>query len=180
MFWLYTAAVVAIIAAIPFIRFYLKRSVMAYRLKRACEKNGYSLVKTSKSGFLGNRGGRDSDFFIETQNEIFAVKLFASIRKNTKIIITRNRRYIIRKYYAFLSTRSLSLQFSDSKYNPFGEFDFHYPQSGKRVRKVLLVCPNPLEINYLPKHGSYKIIGNGDELFGLEFHTIDSFIKKAL
>ncbi len=180
MFFVWILSAVALCVAITFMRFALIRSVSAIKIKRCCRKNKYRITPRRAFWYLGNRNSKYSELCIEKENELLSVKFFGSYRKNTKIIITQNRRYFIRKYYVFLSARSISLQFSDSKPNPFDEFVFESVVSEKPIRKIILVDPQPLEIKFQPKHGQETIISSGDELFGTEIYTLNSFIANLL
>lgn len=176
MFWLYTAAVAALIVVVPFIRFFLKRIILLFKLKSYCRRNRSKLHKTRMLWFLGNRKRKACDFFIETASEIYAIKLFGMFRKNTKLIIKENGEYIIRRYYAFLSSKSQALLFSDSKPKPFNDYTFEIDKSkinnGKAKRNILLVHPQYLEIQRIPQYGKYQIIDSGDILYQMEIYSL--------
>lgn len=128
--------------------------------------------------FLGNRGGKNADLGIETDKELFSVKLFGPVRKNTKLIIKENGDYVIRKYYAFLSSRSQALLFSDSNPKPFGKYAFGCGDQQSGANRIILQHPVAVEVRHQPLRGSERVISDGDTLCGADIYSLKGFIKK--
>lgn len=173
---------VIIMLLIPFVRFFIKRVSLFFRIKRKCKKAKYKIKGTHPLWFLGNRNRKEIDLLVETETEILSVKLFGTFRNNTRVIITENGDYFIRKYHAFLSSKSQVILFTDSKPKPFTNCDFGIEKnfSEKRQRKILIIDPVYLEIFHQPKYGNNDIIDSGDMLFGMEIYTGKSFSEKLL
>lgn len=180
MFWLWILLFVLIIVLIPFIRFFIKRLLLYVKIKRRCKINGYKLVGMHCFWFLGNRNRKSADFFIKTKNTAFSIKLFGSIRKNVKIIVKENGDYLIRKYYAFLSSKSQALLFSDSKPKPYDKYDFGIEGIGENVRRIILQHPAAVEVRHQPRHGSEIVVDNSDVLFENEIYSLKAFLEKCL
>lgn len=178
MFWLWVISAVFLAVSLPYVRFFIKRIILCVKLKRVCKRQGYKLTGKRPFWFLGNRGGKNADLGIETDKALFSIKLFGPVRKNTKLIIKENGDYVIRKYYAFLSSRSQALLFSDSNPKPFGKYDFGcgYHQNG--VACIILQHPAAVEVRHQPTNGNENIISDGDALCGADIYSLKGFIKK--
>jgi hypothetical protein len=118
--------------------------------------------------------------FKKAKDTVFSIKLFGSIRKNVKIIVKENGDYLIRKYYAFLSSKSQALLFSDSKPKPYDKYDFGIEGIDKYVRRIILQHPAAVEMRQQPHHGSEVVVDNSDVLFGNEIYSTKAFIEKCL
>ncbi len=177
MFPLWLLAFVAIVVSIPFARFFIKRCILYTKLVRLCKRRGYELKATHRFWFLGNRNRKSLDLYIKTATTVFSIKLFGCIRKNTKIIVKENGDYFIRKYYAFLSSKSQALLFSDSVSKPFNKYQFEIKDNAKPVRNIILQHPAAIEMRNQPQHGSEIILDNGDILYGAEIYSLNAFIK---
>ncbi len=180
MFWLWILLVAVTVAVIPFMRFFIKRCLLYLKVKRFCKRKGYVLVGTHPLWFLGNRNRKSADLYIKTRQSVLSIKLFGAFRKNTKLIIKENGEYVIRKYYAFLSSRSQALLFSDSKPKPFDKYDFKTDGTAKNVRRIIIQHPAAVEVRHQPRHGSEIIIDNGDILCGNEIYSLKGFLKNCI
>ena len=181
MFWLWALCFAAIMIALPFVRFFLKRIVFLFKIKRLCKKKGYRLSRRRLFWFLAVRNRNDYDFTVNNGACMIQVKLFGIIRKNTKLYIKENGDCFIRKYYTFLSSKnhaSMAILFTDSK--PKKLKDFYFTEENNHQRKVLLVHPACLEVIKQPKHGSEQLIDNGDFLYGMEIFSAKSFLNKGI
>lgn len=180
MVWLWLLLAVAIIVSVPFFRFFIKRTIMLIKIKRYCKKSGYRIEGTHYFRFFGNRNRKKADLYIETSSVILSIKLFGPLRKNAKLIVKQNGDYIIRRYYAFLSSKRQALLYSDSKPKPFADYCFDIDNTSKPVRNILLVHPDFVELRHQPRHGCDIIIDSGDILHGMEIYTLKGFIKNVL
>ncbi len=177
MFLLWLLVFVAVAVSIPFARFFIKRCILYIKLVRLCKRRGYELKATHRFWFLGNRNRKSLDLYIKTATTVFSIKLFGCIRKNTKIIVKENGDYFIRKYYAFLSSKSQAILFSDSVAKPFNKYSFEINDNSKPVRNIILQHPAAIEMRSQPQHGSEIILDNGDVLYGAEIYSSNAFIK---
>ncbi|MBR6783845.1 MAG: hypothetical protein IKM32_04055 [Clostridia bacterium] len=175
MLFVWILAFVAFCFAVIALRFALSRLFTAIKIKCLC-RNKFKLKSACPLWYLRNKSTKNAELLIETEKELLSVKLLGSYRKNTKFFITQSGCWFIRKYYAFLSSKSIDLQYTDSKPRPLSDFAF-VADARKPIRKIILVTPKPLEIKYQKFHGTDIIVNCGDNLFGLEIHTLDSFLK---
>ena len=61
---LIVAAVAALIALIPYLRIFIKRLELYFRLRGYCRRKGFALQPTHTFWMFGSRRGRRCDFYI--------------------------------------------------------------------------------------------------------------------
>lgn len=151
-FLIYISCLVAVIVLYPYFRIFLKRITLKRKLCRLCKKHGYRLTPTHPNWIFGTRRGENCDFYIETSDTVYAVKLFAVKRYHSELRLTEHRGYYIRSYIAFISGQMARMPI-DSKLRSIPFYHFHYrmPESAytKQSKPILLVHPICHEIRFL-------------------------------
>lgn len=175
-FWYTLIGIVAVIALFPYIRCFFKRLKCANKIKRLCRNKNYKIHATHPFWFLGSKHINKCDLYIETENEVFAIKLFGMLRRHTILIFKENGEYFIRSFIAF-APYGLPLRFpidSKSKQLPLYNFRYKYQHSWeiKTPRHILLVNPVSMEFKRQPHHGSEMTVGAGDIVNGMEIDSL--------
>ena len=179
-FWYFLFGVVALIAVWPSLRCFVKRMILAAKLRRLCRDQHYTLHKAHPLWFLGGKRGRRCDCYIETPSELWAVKLFGMPRRMAVLVIRGNGEYYIRSYIAMLSFGQ-GIRFPiNGKPRPMPRFDFRYKYRDeweiKTPHHVLLVHPVSMEIRRQPERGAEIILGAGDAVNGMEIHSLPGLL----
>ena len=181
----------------PYIRCFFKRLSLRSKIKSVCRKKGYRLQGTHTLWFLGGRNGKKCDCTIETEEEVFAIKLFGMPRRKRILVFTEQKEYFARIVVGVLL---LLKEAFDGNAKPFPEYDFtcvnKEVSGGKKLRKILLVNPVPMEMLFraergketklshfpmenMPKDNAKEsILSPGDELYGLEVANLTWLIKE--
>ena len=178
--WLTLLSLVALIALCPYVRCLIKRLICMKKIKKTCRKKGYSLHPTHPFWFFGSRYAKRCDAYVETPNEVFAIKLFAIPKRHTVLVFKENGEYFVRRFLAFLSWGS-SIRFPiDGRHHPLPLYDFRYEYQRtweiKTPRRILLVNPVSMEFRRRPSHGSETILGAGDIVNGMEIHSLSRLL----
>lgn len=181
-FWYVLIGIVALLVLFPYIRCFFKRLFCARKIKKVCHNKGYILHKTHALWFLGGKKANKCDFYIETANEVFAIKFFGMPSRLTVLIFKENREFFIRRYIVLLS-KFAGARFPtfDGKCKPVPNYDFQYQYKteweSKTPRRVLLVHPDSMEIRKLPQHGGEVIVGTGDIVNGMEIDSLSRLLE---
>ena len=179
--FLIALSVVALIALCPYIRCLVKRLTCAKKIKKICREKGYSLHPTHPLWFLGGKHAKKCDLYIETPNEVFAVKLFAMLRKHTILVFKDNGEYFVRSFVAFLSWGSPVRFPMDGKPKSLPPYDFRYqyqrPWEIKTPRRILLVNPVSMEFRRQPQHGRETVVGAGEIVNGMEIDSLPRLLE---
>ena len=176
-FWYVLIGFVAIIALIPYIRCFFKRLKCAYKIKKLCRTKGYKIYAMHLFWFFGSKRGKKCDLYIETANEVFAVKLFGMPRRFSILVLKENGEYFIRNFIALISSIGQGIRFPiDSKPKPMPVYDFRYKYRDeweiKTPRRVLLVNPVSMEFKRQPHHGGEVTVGAGEIVNGMEIDSL--------
>jgi hypothetical protein len=172
--------IVAIIILFPYIRCFFKRLKCAYKIKRLCRAKEYKIYSTHLLGFLGSKHTKKCDFYIETANEVFAIKLFGMPRRRSVLIFKENGEYFIRRFIGFSSYGSAIRYPIDGRPRRLPQYDFRYKYRDeweiKTPRHILLVNPISMEIRRQPKNGAEVIVGAGDTVNGMEIESLSRLL----
>ena len=164
-------SVVFLYAAYPYTRIFIKRLILFCKLKRLCKNCGFTLIKNKLFWFLGRNGSREYDFFIETEEKVFKVKLF-SVKYKVSFLFFRSdsiyytERYIMPLPRVFIPITSLKKRFPQIT----GNFEKKEEWYIKSEIPVLLLNPVCTDV-YLDK----KILPLGENLYGLQFNSYRTF-----
>lgn len=121
-------------------RMQCKRQLMAF-----CREHVYTLHTRRKAWHLGTRHGNQADFAIETDGDVYAVKLFGVAHKRAMLILFMDGKYSIRRFIGL----SLQVRFTfDTKPAAMPAYDFDWPEisAEKKRHHVLLLQPEPMNI----------------------------------
>lgn len=179
-FWYTTIGVVAFIGLFPFFRCFFKRLSCLIKIKRVCRKKKIRFYATHSLWFLGKKTSKNCDFYLETANEVFAIKFFGMPRRLSFLIFKENGEYFIRSYITFFSYGGGYSIPINSKPKTMPTYDFRYNYKDewelKNPRNILLVNPVSLEFRRQPQHGSEMILGVGDVVNGMEIDSISHLL----
>ena len=182
---------------IPYIRCFFKRLNLHSKIQKVCRGKGYHLRGTHCFWFLGGKNGKCCDCTIETEEEVFAIKLFGVPRRKRILVFTEKKEFFTRILAGMLL---LIRESFDGMARPFPEYEFTFADKavaeGKRLRKILLINPVPLEILYQKERGTEtklshfpmenmpkdnakeSILSPGNELYGLEVANLSWLVKE--
>ena len=175
-FWYALIGIIALIVFFPYIRCFFKRLKCAGKIKGLCRSKSYKIHATHPLWFLGNKCGKKCDLYIETANEVFAVKLFGMPRRLSVLILKENGEYFIRSFIALISYGG-GIRFPiNGKPKPMPAYNFRYKYRDeweiKTPRRVLLVNPVSMEFKRQPHHGGEVTVGAGEIVNGMEIDSL--------
>lgn len=174
----YLLGVLALIVGYPYIRCFFKRLQCFFKLKLLCEKRKYKLYGTHRFWFLGRKQNRACDFYIETSDEVYAVKLFAMLRRTSMLVFKDNGTYFIRKFSGALWVSF----FQNGKLKPLIQYAFRYKCKdewrGKWIHNILLVNPISMDIFHQANNGYEEAVGLGDEIHGMKIYSLSRFLSR--
>lgn len=176
-FWIFLLCVIAVFLVFPYLRCLVKRLICLRKLSRICHQKQFALHGVHPLWFLGSKWGRVCDCYIETPNEIYAVKLFGMPRRLTVLLVRESGEYIVRSFIAILPHVRFTLH-SRPRVMPI--YDFHAKFSDaweiKTPHHVLLLHPTSMEIRRQPQRGPEVIVGNGDVINGMEIASLPGLL----
>jgi len=183
----------------PYIRCFFKRLNLLFKIKRVCKAKGYLFCGTHGLWVLGGKLGKKCDCYIETTEELFAIKLFGMPRRRRVLVFTEKKEYFTRILVGMLL---LIRDTFDSKAKPLPEYDFSVKSNAasneKKLRKILLINPVPMEMlmqaergkdsklspfpveNMRAENGKERILSPGDELYGMEIANLSWLLKELM
>ncbi len=180
-------ALAAAAAAYPFARFFVKRCILAAKLKTVCRRSGYGFRPARKFWLFSSRRGTQCDFHIETNDSVLCVKLFDCFRpfafslRRLTLVLTENGKYCFRS----IVPAGLVAASEDGRFSDLPDIDF---TSGLRNNEnrlnpvpVLLVHPVCGEIRCrtgLSDRDSETIISPGDEYRGMRLFTASCLLER--
>ena len=178
-FWYALIALVAVILLFLQVCFFVKRAIAISKLKKQCKIEGYSICGTHPLWQWGRKQAKKCDFYIETEKELFSVKLFASARRGRLLVVCENNEYFFRRINVFFAFGSILRFYTDMSRRKFPQYDFSYKCTNKtkKTRNILLIYPAYNTPLYQPSLGGERELSVGDELNGIELHTLSSFIE---
>ena len=175
-FWCVLIGAVAFVAFFPYIRCFFKRLKCAGKIINLCRGKNYKIHATHPLWFLGSKYAKKCDLYIETANEVFAIKLFGMSRRLSILVLKENGEYFIRSFIALISYGG-GIRFPiNGKTKTMPVYDFRYKYRDeweiKTPRRILLVNPVSMEFHRQPQHGSEVIVGAGDIVNGMEIDSL--------
>ncbi|MBQ2881728.1 MAG: hypothetical protein IJE40_05620 [Clostridia bacterium] len=174
-------SVVLILISIPYIRFLFKRIQLYIKIKKICTKKKYRFHKNGSLWFLHTQARQNCDFYIETKNEVFAVKLFCVLKRfSNTLIFTDESEYFIRDFTAIPTLSGGYRLPTNGKINKMINYNYRYHYKNEWEIKdpvnVLLINPVPHEIRRQSKNGNETILGNGDPVHGARIYSLSGFL----
>lgn len=181
-FWYVLIGVVALVVIFPYARCLVKRLSCMFKIKGVCRRKRYKLHKTHFLWFLGSKRAKRCDCYIETPNEVLAIKLFGTLKRSTVLIFKENGEYFIRGFISSMLHGS-SFHFpTDGKPRPLPEYDFQYKYRNewklKTPRRIVWVNPVSMDFCYQPKQGSETVINAGDIVNGVEIESLPHLLSE--
>lgn len=163
--------------AYPYLRCFCKRLRAAWKIKRICQRKAYTLHKTHPFWLLGHKRYRRCDAYIETECQIYAIKFFGTPKRTVTLVLREDGQYSFRQHVAFLTNIGFAMRIPvDGKPKPLPAYDFRYKYRDeweiKSPRRILLVHPVSMDINYLPKNGREVPVGVGEAVNGMEIYSL--------
>lgn len=163
-----------------YIRYFFKRLSCMFKIKRMCRNKSFKIHAVNPFWFLGNKYSHKCDLYIETPNEVFAIKLFGMLRRRSVLIFKENGEYIVRKFIALSAYGSVIQNPIDSKPKLLPNYDFRHRYRVeweiKTPRNILLINPVSMEFRRQPDHGSETIVGAGDIVNGIEVDSLSHLL----
>ena len=176
-FWIFLFGVIVFFTAFPYVRCFVKRMICLRKIRRICRKKQYTLYRAHPLWVLGYKRGRICDCYIETPNELFAVKLFGMPRRLTVLILKESGEYVIRSFLAILPFVRFTFH-TKPRRMPDYDFRTHYRDAWeiKTPHHILLIHPTSMEIRRQPLRGGESIVGSGEVVNGMELYTLSGFL----
>lgn len=175
-FWITIIIIASAIGLYPFFRWLIKRTFLLLKILVLCKRNKYKLHKNYFFWFFRDKHSKKCDFYIETKNDIYAIKLFGIKKRSSILVLLEDYQYYIKNYY-ILFGRSFFTFTWDSKVKDLPQFDFKYKYKGiwylKKHHNILLINPSCFDIQSTEKSNFYS----GDDIAGMEIHSLSGLIK---
>ncbi len=163
---------------LPALRWGFCRISCALQMKKICREKKMTLHPAHFAWFLGTRYGKKYDLFLKTPRCVYAVKLFGVARRRTQLLLLPEGCYSLRRYFGL----SMQVRFSfDSKPEPFPSYILGSFSAAdeKPVRRVLLLCPAPMDILDKNREGESGLFCCGDTYAGMEVMTMADFADRV-
>ncbi|MBQ8432632.1 MAG: hypothetical protein IJX28_07075 [Clostridia bacterium] len=174
-------AVVAVLLAIPGLRWIYKRVTLAVKLKACCKSKGFRLVGNRPLWMFGTSGGSVCDCYIETARTLYAVKLFSTPSKRSTLVFDDKGHYCFQKKIPLAGGYGGSIEYpKESRHRPMPAYDF---RRGYRMEweiktpvRVLLINPVCREIRYASLQGGGRMLGAGDMVNNCRIYPLSRFL----
>lgn len=176
MFFLYLALVIAVfVIVIPGCRWLISRLMLWQRIRSLCKKKQYTLHTGKGLWFFGSRYGKKVHFVVETQDALYAVKLFGVPQRLATLMLYPDGKYGLRRIFSMLLQVKIPL---DTAPVAFPECDFSAltTDAAKPLHSVLMVHPAPLNISLKNREGENRPFVYGDTFHGMEIITLKDLI----
>lgn len=171
MWWYVLLVAALLIVVLPCCRWFFSRLMMRNRISSLCREKGYTL-HTKKGWLFGSRYGKQADFAVETENDVFAVKMFGVPQRLATLLLHTGGKYSLRRVFSMLLQVRIPL---DTNPVPFPAYDFKVFSDGeeKPLHAVLLIHPAPLNIRTQDGEGKEKNLCCGDVFHGMKIMNLD-------
>lgn len=157
----------------PYARFAWKRISFCIRLKAVCRKRGFMLKPSHLFWLFGNFNGERCDFYVQTFDIVYAVKLCGGTKKS--IIDFVDATHYARCSLHFLLTNAVHSAVPRVKSKKRFDFLYRFPEEAyaSRLIPVILMNPVPLKVT-----DNGRGVGNGDFVEEGYFYNAAGFLKK--
>ena len=169
--------VIGLLILFAYIRCGFKRLRCWWAIRRLCRRMGYEVRTRHPMWPFASRYVPWYDLVIRTPKEAFAVKLFGCLWPLKMLILREYGEYVFRGFSAYLK---FIINFIDSWPHPVPEYRIcrrHADLAGETPRRVLLICPMPLEIRLQPNNGQEQVSGTGDHICGMEMADLAHLLR---
>ena len=183
---LFVLGIVLVFYLYPYLRTGVKRVLMVRKLKKSCRENGHTLVTTHRFWMFAHRLGKNCDFYIETPDTVYAVKLFG-MRKRSQYLIfpdensfyVRNFIFVFSPYGAGRFYNGSSIDHRDSKPRKIPDYNFRACFRDewylKSVCNILLLNPTCKEV-HIGRVSKESILDNGGVIAGMTLYTLSGLL----
>lgn len=173
------AAVIAIVLSYRYLRIFIKRMILAIRIKHTCRKEKLTFKKGHFLWALGLNRSRKCDFYIEDKSTVYVVKLFAAPKRVSHLYFTDDGKYFFNYFYGMKAGVGAAITHTHTtKTKALPDVDFGYDLS-KPVRKILLVNPSSMDVIKKRSHGGDTSSGSHDDICGMELFSLSSFLGEV-
>lgn len=155
-----------LIVLLPCCRWLLSRLVMSCRTSSLCRKKGHKLHKR-KGWLFGSRYGKQADFAVETEERMYAVKLFGVPQRLATLILYPDGKYGLRRVFSMLLQVKIPLDATPVSF-PAYDFSAFSNDKEKPLHAVLLIHPAPLSVRLKDGDGKERNSYCGDAYQGME------------
>ena len=177
-------AVILVIILWPYVKVFFKRISLAAKITGCCRKNNYKLIKTHIFWFLGGKNGSKCDFYIETPNNVYSVKLWETLDKMSKLYFTKDGKYYFKSYGMWLLFGGHFVGGSSSRPQRLKRYDFRvnfrdewYIKGFTPVLLINPVCADILrEISDSSGNARTVPVGWGETVNGASVYKLTRFI----
>lgn len=183
-FWFLVIGIVVLYFGYPRVRIFFKRLKFRSKVLKKCREKGLTLQATHRFWFLGGKNGKKCDFFIETEEELLAVKLFCIPRHRRVLLFTDDNKFFVRRFFRHMSINGgfavNLLDIVEGEEETFPEYKFDCSgmpvAESKPLRKLLLVNPIPMDIRIKPKRQEEYSIFPGEMIGDMEFMNMSGLL----
>lgn len=177
MGWLYALGIVILLLLVPYVRIFAKRILLVCKVQKCVKKSGARLVPTHYFWMFGSRRAVNCDFYIETKDTVYSVKLFATKRRLSTLLFQSNGKYVTRGEFAIFSYGGAHKLSFDSAPRMLPRYDFQYRFAEnwylKELVPVLLVHPICYQIQ-----NNGKDVTSGDMVNGVFVYSLSRLLSK--
>ena len=93
---MYVLIPICLIILYPFIRFFIKRIILRNNIKHICRLKNFKYKANRLGDVFGNFKGKNCDFYIETPDKVYSVKLCGTFFKKNLCDFMDKTHYAIR------------------------------------------------------------------------------------
>ena len=163
------------------IRFFASRLRMKHMLASACKKKEMKIhFRNGAALFSRIRGGKN-DFFVETENTIYSVKLVGFLSRRKSLCLIDDTHYAVKTYggMRFLPHVAFDGAYV-TKEKPKCDFFAYLPHTSKDVKCIYLMNPNPwIKVSTI-EGNAMREIASGDACKEAYFYTLSGFLKDII
>ena len=143
-FILYIVLMLAVVAALPYIVFAVKRQCLASRLKAVCRKKGYTLTPLKAFWWLDTVKSGLPACKIETVDTCYAVKIIGTVFRRKHLRFMDETHFAVRslRFETHMTAKAVGYTYKEKEPYRFDEVT-----TDKPVHPVILLHPSPTTIS---------------------------------
>ena len=149
-FWVILGSIVLLLLLYPFIRLWIKRLILLKKLKKLCQNCQVVLMPLHRFWFLSSRRSAACDFLLQSERDVYAIKLFSLMRRRSALLFNAERKYTVRRFVILFSKFSSAAFQFDSKPKKLPDYEFEAVKDpsakGKVFRHILLLHPCGIDV----------------------------------
>lgn len=175
-------ALIVLFLIYPYLRIFFKRISLYFKLRTLCRERNLRLHGGYPLWIFSRKKDARYDFYLEGEDTVLAVKLFAVKSKTKTLYFINDASYRIRSYLGLFSRFAVHfVQPVDSAVRPLPQYTPDMKNEAwyaKTMRELLLLHPSCGDIRRC-RDGQEQIIGTGDTVGNLtlcSFSTLDSIL----